>query len=108
MRIVDGKKFYKKDMEAAVTLGFNGWDSYNGRNHQWYTVKYNAECGLVILLADNSGDCYGDYKDRYFSSPKKFAEWVRECTYRSLSDLFGDVEEDNDVAMRFINEIYPD
>jgi len=108
MRIVNGKKFYKKDIDAAKPLDFNGWDSYDGRNHQWYSVHYNPECGLVILYADNSGDCYGDYKDRYFASPQKFAEWVRECTSHSLSKLFGDVDESDEVAMKFVSEIYPD
>lgn len=107
MRIVNGKKFYKKDIDAAVNLGFNGWDSYNGRNYQHYDVRYNPDCGLVILSADNSGDCYGDYEDRYFSSPQKFAEWARNNN-RSLSRLFGDVDETNETAMRFVSEIYPD
>ena len=106
MRIINGKKFYKKDIEAATRLPFNGWDSYNGQNYQWYSVYYNPDCGLTILSASNSGDCYGDYGDRYYESPKAFynAECVGdEYSYgRSFEKLIGDVDEDNELAMQFI------
>ena len=107
MRIVNGKKLYKQDIDACVSLHFDGWDSYNGRNHQWYNVKYNPECGLVILDADNSGDCYGDYETRYFSSPAKFREWCQDHD-RSLPRLMGDIDEDNEAQMAFVAAAYPD
>ena len=107
MRIINGKKFYKKDMDATVNLGFDGWDSYNGQNYQWYSVHYNPSCGLVILDASNSGDCYGDYETRYFDSPVAFRNWCNE-EYRSLPDLMGNVDEDNEAAMQFVREAYPD
>ena len=105
MRIVNGKKFYKKDMDAALVLPFSGWDFYNWRNHQWYTVRYNPDCGYTCLIADNSGDCYGDYEDRYFSSPREFYRWAREHN-RDVDALIGDVPEDNAAAMRFVEEMY--
>lgn len=107
MRIVNGKKFYKKDIDACVSLHFNGWDYYNGRNYQYYSVRYNPECGLVILDADNSGDCYGDYETRYFSTPAKFRAWCNE-TGRSLEKLMEDLDEDNEAHMAFVAAAYPD
>ena len=106
MRIINKKKFYKKDMDAAVALPFKGWDAYNGRNYQWYTVKYNPDCGYVEVNASNSGDCYGDYEDRYYDSPAAFYRDVSRGGYggRSFSELIGDLDEDNAVAMRFVDE----
>jgi hypothetical protein len=87
----------KKDIDKAVTIdNFEG--SSNGRNIQWYTLKYNPECGLTILEADNSGDCYGDYGTYYFDSPKRFAQ---EKGYGFAARLLGDVDESDEAAMKF-------
>ncbi len=105
MRIINGKKFYKKDMDAAVSLPFDGWDTYDGRNYQWYSVRYNPACGFVALCANNSGDCYGDYEDRYYDSPASFrrAECDEYSGGRSFERLIGDVDETNAIAMQFID-----
>ena len=100
MRIINGKRFYKKEIDAAVIIHANGWNSYNGRNHQWYYLKYNPDCGLVILDADNSGDCYGDYATRYFDSPTSFANWCKAHD-RSWEKLLGEIDEENETAMQF-------
>lgn len=77
MKIVNGKKFYAADIKAAQRIDGNGWDRYNGQNWQWYSLFYNPSCGLVVLQADNSGSCYGDYTDRYFDSP--IAHMLTDC-----------------------------
>lgn len=107
MRIINGKKFYKKDIDAAVQLPCVGWNHYNGQNYQWYTLSYNPDCDLVILSASNSGDCYGDYATRYWDSPKAFRMWA-ENPYRddTIEELLGDIDEDNDVLMKFVNALY--
>lgn len=104
MRIIEGKKFYKREIDAAVRIDGDGWDHYNGQSWQWYTLKYNPECGLVILVANNSGDCYGDYKDRYFATPKSFVMWADNHN-RSIGELMGDIDETNETAMGFANEV---
>lgn len=106
MRIVEGKKFYKKEIDAVVQIDGDGWDKYNGQNYQWYSLYYNPECGLVVLKANNNGDCYGDYKDRYFASPKSFFSWAQQCE-RTIGELMGNIDESNEAAMKFVNEVYP-
>lgn len=109
MRIINGKRFYQKDIDKAEELPFKGWDSYDGRNQQWYTVRYNPDCGLTILEANNSGDCYGDYGERYYESPRAFynAECVaNDYNYgRDFEKLIGDVDEDNELAMKFLEAL---
>lgn len=102
MRIVNGKKFYATEIKNCVRIDNKGWNHYNGRNYQWYTLKYNPDCGLVILDADNSGDCYGDYGTYYFASPREF---VNEYGIDKVGRLLGDVDEDNKAAMHFINAL---
>lgn len=104
MRIVNGKKFYKKDEEEAVRIDGKGWNTYNGRNKQWYSLEYNPNCGLVILSADNSGDCYGDYSTKYFSSPKEFEYYCEDCG-KSWEELMGDIDEENEAAIKFVDAI---
>ena len=104
MRIVNGKKFYAADFKAARRIDGNGWDRRYGGNMQWYKLLYNPSCGLVILEADNSGDFYGDYKDRYFDSPAAFAEWCR-TTSRDWAELLGDIDETNDCALDFVSRL---
>lgn len=104
MRIINGKRFYKKEIDAAVSIPVGGLDYYDGSNYQWYYLKYNPDCGLVILDANNSGDCYGDYETRYFDSPASFAEWCYEND-RSWSKLFGDIDEENEIAMKLAGEL---
>ena len=105
MRIVNGKKFYQKEIEACHLIAADGWDHYNGRNMQWYRILYNPDCGLVVLKASNSGDCYGDYQDRYFISPRAFAEWA-DSVEREVGELLGDINEDDPIAMAFAKEIF--
>lgn len=110
MRIVNGKKFYKREIDAAQKLGFSGWDTYNGQNYQWYTVLYNPDCDLVILDANNSGNCFGDYETYYFDSPIAFFKWADEENargygqYWDLAKLFGDVDEANETEMGFVGK----
>lgn len=99
MRIVNGKKFYAAEIKKCVKIDNDGWDSYDGRNKQWYTLKYNPECGLVILKADNSGDCYGNYETRYFASPEEF---VSEYGIDEVGRLLGDIDEENEAVMHFV------
>lgn len=100
MRIIDGKRFYKKEMDAAVRIDNDGWDRYNGRNYQWYSLYYNQKCGYVRLEASNSGDCYGDYGTYHFSNPQKFAN-----AHPDWADLLGDIDEYNQAAMHFADTI---
>ena len=107
MTIVNGKKHYKKDIKAAESLNLKGWNRYNGRNWQWYNIFYNANTGLVILEADNSGDCYGDYSTKYFNSPKDFREYA-EDPYRcgkDLDNLLRDLDEENKILMDFVEKM---
>lgn len=100
MKIINGKKFYEREIKAAQRIDNHGWDRYDGRNWQQYWLEYNPECGLVILTGNNSGDCYGDYSTRYFDSPAAFREWCDE-RMRSWEKLLGDIDEDNAAAMAF-------
>lgn len=104
MRIVNNKRFYQTQIDAAQAIDGDGWDNYNGQNWQWYTLLYNPNCGLVILEARNSGDCFGDYSTKYFSSPQAFCNWAtEEC--RNVEKLLGDIDENNAAAMVFANYI---
>ena len=104
MRIINGKKFMKKDMERAVKIDKNGWDRYNGQNWQWYTLKYDTETGYTELDASNSGSCYGDYNTYRFESPKSFLAWCNE-TDRNWEELLGDIDENDVIVTKFIEEI---
>jgi len=101
MRIINGKRFYQAQIDKAVKIDGNGWDKYNGQNYQWYTLKYDPESGLVILDGNNSGDCYGDYKTRYFESPEAFDVWCAKCD-RNWQKLLGDIDETNPAVMAFV------
>lgn len=104
MRIVDGKKYLKKEIDGCVEIDGKGWDSYDGRNMQWYRLKYNPECDLVILDADNSGNYHGTYNTWYFTSPEAFKYWC-EDSERDWSELLGDVDEENAAAVQFVARI---
>lgn len=111
MKIVNGKKFYAADIKAARRIDGNGWDSYNGQNWQWYSLFYNPACGLVILKANNSGDCYGDYTDRYFENPEAFRTWCEEplaydwaarLVAYDWAALLGEIDEQDNCALDFV------
>lgn len=104
MRIINGKKFYNAQINKVVKIDDNGWDKNNGQNFQWYTLKYDPESGLVILDANNSGDCYGDYKTRYFESPEAFATWCARCD-RNWEKLLGEINESDETVMSFVNAL---
>lgn len=108
MKIVNGKKFYAADIKAAQRIDGNGWDRYNGQNWQWYSLFYNPSCGLVVLQADNSGSCYGDYTDRYFDSPAAFKAWCESSSCRDWAELMGDIGEQNECALDFIAHMLTD
>lgn len=91
-------------MDRAVVIDDNGWDRYNGQNNQWYTLKYDPQSGYVELNAKNSGDCYGDYKTRYFDSPESFAGWCARCN-RNWQKLLGEIDENDLVVMAFVNAL---
>lgn len=98
MKIINGKKFYKKDMDAAVQIGGGGWNHSNGRNVQWYYLGYDPNSGYTVLDADNSGDCYGDYGTYEFASLEEFFLWAKACD-RDVGKLLGDIDEDDTVKM---------
>lgn len=102
MKIVNGKKFYAADIKAARRIDGNGWDSYNGQNWQWYSLFYNPACGLVILKANNSGDCYGDYTDRYFENPEAFRAWCEAHFGHDWAALLGEIDEQDNCALDFV------
>lgn len=102
MKIVNGKKFYAADIKAAKRIDGNGWDSYNGRNWQWYSLFYNPACGLVVLKANNSGDCYGDYTDRYFENPGAFRAWCEAHFWHDWAALLGEIDEQDNCVLDFV------
>lgn len=109
MRIINGKKFYKADMDRAVRIDGDGWDRNDGRNKQWYSLFYDKESGFVSLVADNSGDCYGDYSTHYFSSPKAFVNYCNDCEHDGADEvarLLGDIDEDNEDVMDFVEKAF--
>lgn len=103
MKIINGKKFYKKQEDEAINLDCEGWDHYDGQNYQWYSLYYNPDCGLVILKA-HSTSCFGDHKTRYFDCPEAFRKWCEE-KHRDWEDLFGEIDEDNKIAMGFVDKL---
>ena len=70
MRIVEKTKLYAADEKLMVKLDHDGWDHYDGRNWQWYSLLGVEVSGTPIykLDASNSGDCYGDYSTQYFTA----------------------------------------
>lgn len=105
MKIINGKKFYEREIKAAVEIGSShrtGWS-----NTQYYTVLYNPACGLTILDAHNTGDCYGDYSTNYFASPAAFREWCGRYhdDPNKWGEYLGDIDETNAAAMDFVDKI---
>ncbi len=102
MKVVNGKKFYEKEIKAAVEVGSSyhtGWS-----NTQYYTVLYNPECGLVIVDAHNTGDCYGDYGMYYFDGVPSFVAWCKLCHECEWTYVAGsDVDENDTIAMGFVD-----
>ena len=102
MIILNGKKYYQKDINACHTIDCNGWNSYDGQYYQMYSLHYNPECGLVILEAYNSGDCFGDYFKKYYASPQEF---VKAYGASEVSRLLGHIDENDKIAMEFSENI---
>lgn len=104
MKIVNGKKFYAADYEAAKRIDGKGWDNYDGQDWQWYSLYYNPACGLVVLEGDNSGSCYGDYSIRWFESPEAFRAWYEAAlpVARDWGALLGEIDEQNECALDFV------
>ena len=94
MRIVEKTKLYAADEKLMVKLDHDGWDHYDGRNWQWYSLLGVEVSGTPIykLDASNSGDCYGDYSTQYFTA-KGLKYWAGfHC--KNITDLLGDISED--------------
>ena len=94
MKIINGKKFYKRDIDAAEKVDGSGWDSYDGNYYQWYSLLYDPQSGYVCLDAGNSGNCFGDYSTKEYASLEDFFADAVE-TERDVGELLGDIDEDN-------------
>lgn len=89
-------------MKNMETIDNNGWNQYDGQNHQWYALKAKQlfDGILYCLDADNSGDCYGDYTTEWFFGGDNL---MRRVGYRcspgdekaELAKLLGDMPENN-------------
>lgn len=97
MRIINGKKFYQAQIEACKEIESKGWDRDSGDFIRWYNLKYNPDCGLVILDITSS---HGS-KTKYFSSPKDF---VNEYGNEELGILLGDIDESDPIVMDFVEK----
>jgi hypothetical protein len=64
MKIVEGKKIYQHEEDAARDNIISEISSYDGQNHQWYSLGWAGD--ICVVVSNNSGDCYGDYKDIVF------------------------------------------
>jgi hypothetical protein len=93
MMYVNGRKVLKSESEKMMKIDADGWDSYDGRNHQWYSLraKQLPDGILYCLDANNSGDCYGDYKTRWFFGGEKLMQWISEKynPYETAKEAFG-------------------
>lgn len=98
MKVINGKKFYKRAIDAAVRVDCGGWDSYNGRNTQWYSLWYDPQSGYVCLDAKNSGDCFGDYDPKEYASLEEFFAAAVESE-RDVGTLLGTIDEADPVRV---------
>lgn len=94
----------KPQVNPHTQIDQDGWDTYNGRNHQWYSLYYDPNSGFVKLDADNSGDCYGNYNTLYFANPKSFANYCNQID-ADWTTLLGDIDEDNLTVITFVDAI---
>lgn len=93
MRIINGKKFYQKDMDAAIEVAESS--HYDGNNHQWYTIYYHQPSGFCMINAQNSGSCWGDYGNRYYDDPAtmyKNEQW----SIQDYARMVGEINEDDE------------
>ena len=112
MKIINGRKVYEKELKKLKKIPANGWDRYDGRNHQWYTLyatKLESGDFLYNIDAHNSGSCYGDYSDTYFIN-KGIIKYVADKFYdddpkTKLSELFGDIDESDEFLMEIIENL---
>jgi len=104
---VNGRKVLKSEHDGMQKIDGNGWDSYDGRNHQWYTLKAKQlpDGILYCLDANNSGDCYGNYETCWFFGGKNLMRYIAERyePYESARDALGkllgrDIPEDNELV----------
>jgi hypothetical protein len=51
--------------------------NHGSNNVQWYTLKWHKPTGAIAVIADNSGDCYGEYFNHYYSSLKAAIKYNR-------------------------------
>lgn len=101
MMYVNGVKILKADQSKMTRIDGDGWDHYDGRNHQWYSLyaKQLTSGILYKLDANNSGDCYGDYKTRWFFGSENLMRWIGrngESAKNRLCELLGnDIDEES-------------
>ena len=95
MRIIDGKKFYGKDINAAIEVASKC--NYNDQGTQWYTIKYHQPTGYCEIIANNSGDFYGDYRDRYYASPERMYR-AEGWSINEYATMVGEIEETSEHA----------
>lgn len=100
MKIINGKKFYKRDMDAAVRVDGQGWNTNSGSNVQWYKLLWEPTSDYTCLDADNSGSCYGDYSTIEFDSPEAFFAWAKNAR-KDVASLLGDIDEGDSAKMDF-------
>lgn len=98
MKVINGKKFYKREIDAAVRVDGDGWDRNNGRNTQCYSLWYEPKSGYVRLDADNSGDCYGDYSTKEYASLEEFFAASAKSN-ADVGELLGTIDEDDPVRV---------
>lgn len=113
MKIINGTKIYQKDLKKLEKIDNGGWDTYNGQNHQWYTLNaVQTEHGIVYnLSASNSGSCYGDYSDKYFLGGKRLMQYVANKYYmddpkEKIGELLGDIDETNNLLKAVVEDIF--
>lgn len=109
MIIANGEKIMAAEIAQKQKIDNNGWDSYDGRNHQWYSLycipRKNGKLSYM-LDANNSGNCYGDYTTKYFGCAKDFLVYCNALE-RSVAELLGNIDENNDFFMAACKDLIP-
>lgn len=101
MKIVNGRRVYQRDLKKLTQIDNDGWDSYDGRNEQRYTLSAAIlDDGAILyeLAADNSGCCYGNYQTIYRVGGDELLRYVADTRYCAnardeIAELLGDIEE---------------